>query len=301
MRIKIKSPKKEQITSYLFFGSFFITLVVTILIYLYCKLGSFSLIWKGVLASLFNDLFKDEPLLAIGLIAIIVFLFAMLPIGLWLLYKNMKEEKKNPPFIFLNFQPHGLLLENKDSRRNLLLPYEETSLSVQINIKTVRRKNNKNAAISTLVLWLQGEDTSIEIEHLDGLPFVYKILDQKRPFKKLDFSTELTSPKDTLQQEFSTHITEQINNHKMFGIHCKFSSFNRSLFFLLAIGLLFSFVCAVINCQHILLNLSFSEKPFFSFFVCLPISTLLLVAIWFFKISIKDYFVAHKINKMKGK
>ena len=138
------------------------------------------------------------------------------------LFRRYFLNRSANPFVGLSFGASGVLLEKKNARGNVFLPYSDTDLSIEVLTAIQYDKyGNAHWAFGGFKLSFSQQGNTFSAFHQGGLAFLQTILDEGKKFKSCSAHAHpLTSRKtpDEQEQKFILFLEEQFENHRRYGL-----------------------------------------------------------------------------------
>ena len=152
------------------------------------------------------------------------------------------------PFVEMNFGPDGVLLEKKNARGNVFLPYSETDLSVEVQTTIQYDKyGNAHWAFGGFKLSFSQQGNTFSVFHQAGLAFLQTILDEGKKFKSCTAHAQPLNPRtapNEQEQQFIRFLEEQFENHRRYGVILK--DFPQKRWMLLVAGIIYILTASII-------------------------------------------------------
>lgn len=292
MYIKIKSPERfslllQLIASGILCAAIFFLLLPILFV------GDIHLAWEQIRA-IFQEFKHDEGVLvAYGTVIVICALPVFFLKGVWNWFQKRKQWTKPSTVRALDFEHDGVSVITCEG--NYFLPYQETQLTVDSQIITVRTKNNRYPTIAAITFhFSQAGGTTFTVNHKPTNDTLYQIANFYPQFQQLTFHFTLSSPNDTDQQQLANFLQEQLENQRLYGFHVKY----RNHWLLLLFALLF---CALPLLPTFMLDGFWSDFafPFFWIFAILMLG-MLAGGIAMLYGTCKDLKVKRKLARLRS-
>jgi energy-coupling factor transporter transmembrane protein EcfT len=296
MKIRIKSAQEELISRLLPRVILLIGLVLVAILFFACTDGLFQIVW-GKTISLLTELKQEDFIFWLAIMTLMILIPLICLLTLVEFFRNKKNRTKK--FSHLHFTPTGLILENQYfPKKNVFLPYEETSCDLSVSISERQNRHHLPVACITGIkmIFKQKGSNEITVDNFVALPFFYQIADEAKKFRSFSYKTVMENKDSKVQQELSKFSTEQMDNYYHYGLYEKYTP---DAHYHLYLAGLFSFVIAGI-CLWGFLRLQIGKKGLmFTAFYIFPV-LFTLPGFYYLSKPLKDFFAAKRLKALKA-
>lgn len=302
MYIKIQNPERSSILLSLFRVGFFLVVLLAIVIFMIIS-GNITSFWNEIIT--FLKEVKQED----GLLLYIFYVFCMFMGPVLLIvsliisireWHQMKPQWNSPLAVqALRFGREGITIYTQQN--TYLLPYEQTTLRVASEIRTIHiRRGGTYAALTAFTLTFSQDNNSFKVRHKSTSqlsyqtnPLLFKLADLHPHMKDLSFEFILSVPEDKDQQKLAEFLQKQVENQIHYGMHIQY----RSYLVLVVFGILFTgfgiWVLKSIFAFNLSTYLLLVQAGLFSFGLIM-----LGTGLTFIYKTVRDVYIAHKLKQV---